>query len=293
MIIVKLMGGLGNQMFQYAFGRYLAEKHRAELKLDTRFLLDRTPRKGHRIFRNYDLDIFRVQENFATEQEVFHLSQRSKNPFLDKVLNKILGLKRSYLLEPHFHFSETAYNAPDNIYLAGYWQAEKYFAPVQTIIREDFTYKNEMSIPAKDLLAQIKSTNSVCVNVRRGDFVTNPFHGAFGVNYFQQADKIIRQKIADPAYFIFSDDIEWCKENLQFLAPSVFVTHRFAGEKFQDYLRLMSACNHFIIPNSSFAWWAVWLNEHRDKIVIAPEKWFNDPRYDTKDLAPSGWIRIK
>jgi Glycosyl transferase family 11 len=292
MIIVKLMGGLGNQMFQYAFGRYLAHIHQAELKLDLSFLSDRTPRKGHQVFRNYDLDIFNVKENFATPKEVFHLSKRFRIPFFDKVLNKILGVKKSYLREPHFHFSENMYNAPDNVYLEGYWQTEKYFAPVRSIIRSDFTYKNEWGAPVKELLAQINQANSVCVNVRRGDFVVNSFHGAYGIDYFQKAGEIIKNKIAHPTYFIFSDDMEWCEGNLKFAGPTVFVSHRFAGEKFRDYLRLMTACKHFIIPNSSFAWWAVWLNENPDKIVIAPEKWFNDSRVDTKDLAPPGWIRL-
>ena len=168
MIITKLMGGLGNQMFQYAFGRYLAHRHHTDLKLDIQFLLDRTPRKGFQVFRNYDLDIFNVKGSFASKEEVFRLTRRFKSDLLDKVSNRVLGLKKTYLAEPHFHFSPSAFNAPDNVYISGYWQSEKYFAPIESTIRADFTYKNDMRLPSKEVLHQIRNANSVCVNVRRG-----------------------------------------------------------------------------------------------------------------------------
>jgi hypothetical protein len=292
MIITKLMGGLGNQMFQYAFGRFLAHKHHTDLKLDIQFLQDRTPRKGFQVFRNYDLDIFNVKGSFASKEEVFRLSRRHRSDFIEKASNRAFGLKKSYLAEPHFHFSKKAFEAPDNVYIAGYWQSEKYFAPIEPTIRSDFTYKTDLCLPAKEVLREINNANSVCVNVRRGDFVVNKFHGSYGVDYFQKAQKILEEKISDPRYFIFSDDMDWCRENLGFLSPGVFVAHDYAGYKFQDYLRLMAACKHYIIPNSSFAWWAVWFNQNTDRVVIAPKIWFNDDRFDTSDLIPSHWIRI-
>lgn len=292
MIIVKLSGGLGNQMFQYAYGRSLAQRIGTELKLDlSHFRIQPVNNKNH-VFRNYDLDILNVQETFATEAEVFALSRRFKNGFLEKAWNKIFGKKKTYLLEPHFHFSPVAYNAPDNIYVDGYWQTEKYFSEIEGIIRTEFSFKNEMGATAKELFEKIKQTNSVCINVRRGDFVTNSFHGSYGVDYFQKANEIIDNKLSNYTYFIFSDEIEWCEENLKFDAPTVFVSHKLAGNKFQDYLRLMAACKNFIIPNSSFAWWAVWLNQNNDKIVIAPKEWFSDSSINTNDLVPSDWIRI-
>lgn len=292
MVIVKLSGGLGNQMFQYAFARGLAHRRGAQLKLDLSFFTNQPTDKNGHVFRNYDLDILNVQQDFATAAEVFSLSKRFKNNILDRICNKIIGRKKTYLIEPHFHFSTAAFNYPDNIYLEGYWQTEKYFADCQSLIRSDFTFKNQIGDEAKALLEKIKNTNSVCVNVRRGDFVTNTFHGSYGVDYFEKADNIINNRCLNHTYFIFSDEIEWCEENLEFDAPMVFVSHKLAGEKFQDYLRLMVACKHFVIPNSSFAWWAVWLNQNPDKIVIAPRVWFNDPGIDTKDLVPSDWIRI-
>lgn len=292
MIIVKLWGGMGNQMFQYAFGRCLAFKHATELKLDVSFFDNQKAGKNGHVFRNYDLDIYNIYAKPATENEIFSLSRWGKNELLNKGVNKILGYKKSFIAEPHFHFSAAVYNSPDNVYLSGYWQTEKYFAEIASLIRTDFTFKDEMNDKAKQLLNSIANTNSVCVNVRRGDFVTNNFHGSYGSDYFTKADAIIKENLSDRTYFVFSDEPDWCEQNLKFDGETVFVSHEFAGIKFQDYLRLMSSCNHFIIPNSSFAWWAVWFNMNKNKIVVAPKLWFNDPTLNTSDLTPSSWFRI-
>lgn len=286
------MGGLGNQMFQYALGRHLAHKNNTQLKLDLSFFLDQGRKKKSHVARHYDLDIFNVREDFATAKEVFQLSKRVNHSLLDRAFNKIFGYKNSYIIEPHFHFSDAVFNAPDNVYLAGYWQTEKYFAGIEPMIRSDFTFKEEMSGQAKELLDKINNTNSICLNVRRGDFATNSFHGFYGTDYFLKADEIIKQKTSDYSYYVFSDEIEWCEANLKFDVPTIFVSHQFAGKKFQDYLRLMAGCKHFVIPNSSFAWWAVWFNQSPGKIVIAPKAWFGDSSLDTKDLIPESWIRI-
>jgi hypothetical protein len=116
------------------------------------------------------------------------------------------------------------------------------------------------------------------------------FHGVMGNDYIMRAVDIIESKIENPTYFIFSDDVEWCKENIH-LKNMKIVDHSYAGEKFNYYLQLMISCKHFIIPNSSFAWWSAWLNTNSDKIVIAPKNWFNVD-IDTSDLIPDNWIRI-
>lgn len=291
MIIVRLMGGLGNQMFQYAFGRSVANRNNTELKLDVSFFDKTKPQKGH-VVRNFDLDIFNIKENFASPREISRLSRRFKNGLLNKIANKILGQPRTFITQPHFHFSPDVYYSPDNVYLSGYWQTEKYFKNIESLIRSEFTFKEDMSDKAKELLAQIRNSNSVCVNVRRGDFLTNDNLGFQDVDYFEKAEKIISERVSNPIYFVFSDEIEWCENHLKFLTPAVFVSHTFAGRKFQDYLRLMSGCKHFIIPNSSFAWWAVWFNQEKERIVIAPAIWFKDSSLDTKDLIPLDWIRV-
>jgi len=309
MIIVELMGGLGNQMFQYALGRHLAEKHGTELQLDLRALLDRTPRKNF-IFRDYDIGIFNICERFASEEDI-HLC-----------CNKVIKEKK------HYVFDEEVLNIPDNSYLVGYWQNEKYFKDIADIIRAEFTFRRGFDPAAEKLAEQIRSVNAVCMNVRRGDYVTLPtarkWHGLCEIEYYEKAISFIAERVSDPHIFIFSDDIAWCEHHfinnknssfwsfrrvssfleesmkLNFLKktylhlsyPTTFVSHHYAGEKFGDYLHLMSLCKHFIIPNSSFGWWAAWLCTNPDKIIIAPQKWVNDPSIDTSDVTPSSWRRM-
>jgi hypothetical protein len=292
MIIVKLMGGLGNQMFQYAFGRHLQERHHTTLKFDTSEFELTTGGLGF-VPRKYDLDIFGIEVEVASAHEVSGFRDRVGSPVVDKLLNRILGRKKSYIFElPVFNFVEERYNAPDNTYFEGYWQSQKYFADVEEIIRQEFTFRDPLQPNSVELLAQIEASNSVCVNVRRGDFVTNERHGWYGTDYFARGEAIIAERTSDHCFYVFSDDIEWCVENLRFERPTTFVSHDYAGRKFQDYLRLMAACRHFIIPNSSFAWWAVWLNEDSEKIVVAPERWTNVSTLDTRDLYQPGWIVI-
>lgn len=289
MIIVRLTGGLGNQMFQYAFGRSLAEKHQTELKLDLRFYSD--PLLNVPV-RTYDLDIFNICENIATETEIARFAKRVRHELTDRALNRVLGLKRSHIREPHYHFSPTAFDSPDNVYISGYWQSEKYFSELEALIRSEFTFRDEPSPNASKLIAKIIETNGVCVHVRRGDFLVNPFNGLHGVEYYGKGEEILLSRYKDLHFFVFSDDIDWCEENLRFDSPTTFVSHDFGPRKFRDDLRLMSACTHFIIANSSFSWWAAWLGGDRDKAVIAPSAWVTDSSYDTGDLIPSGWLII-
>jgi hypothetical protein len=291
MIIVKLAGGLGNQMFQYALGRHLANKHQCELKLDLTAFNDKRPRKNF-VPRDFDLEIFNVRAEAATSKEIATFCKRTRVEVLDKALNKMFGTKASYIREPHFHFSRDVFDAPDNAYLEGYWQTEKYFADIDSILRSEFKFREPMSDTAESLAKEISCVNSVCVNVRRGDFVTNHRHGWFGNDYFEHGERIIEQNSSDHVFYVFSDDIEWCEKNLRFKRPAMFVSHEFSGRKFQDYLRLMALCKHFIIPNSSFAWWAVWFNHNPEKTVIAPKRWFNMPSLDTSDLFQPNWIKI-
>lgn len=147
-----------------------------------------------------------------------------------------------------------------------------------------------------NLQNQIVSSESICLNVRRGDYVTNPVinksHGVCGNEYYYKAIEKMNNYTEKPIIFIFSDDIPWCKENLNFEDPSVFVTHDYAGKKFEKYLKLMSLCKYFVIPNSSFGWWAAWLSGYPQKKVIAPQKWFPNPEINTIDLIPATWERI-
>jgi len=292
MVIVKLMGGLGNQMFQYAAGRALSLHHKCILKIDLEFLLDRRPKEPGFVYRDYDLGIFNIEPLVASKQEVDEMTRKAGYKRINKIVTSLLGRKSSFFKEPSFKFYPGFFQLEPPLYLDGYWQSEKYFHPFEQQIRKDFSFRNIPGKTIQQLADKIRLCPSVCVNVRRGDFVTNPVHGTTSIEYYQQAAEYIQSKIASPEYFIFSDDIEWCKKNLSFNAPAHFITHEYAGFKFSDYLYLMTCCNHFIIPNSSFGWWAAWLNDNPEKIVVAPKNWFNKGPQDTYDLYPKGWLII-
>lgn len=296
MIVVKLAGGLGNQMFQYAAGRYLSKKHKVPLKLDLSFLLDRTP-KDNFVYRDYDLNIFNVQENFAQADEIINFGKYRRIGRALYTAKQIINSKIPvYVRENPYHFDLSFFRIPANAYIEGYWQSEKYFKEIELVIRKEFTFLNDLDEHGKEMAERIASVNAVCLNVRRGDYVlipsVNQHHGVCDVDYFMRAVKVITGKIDNPYFFIFSDDLEWCQANLRFDYPFIVVGHKYAGKKFGQKLNLMTRCKHFIISNSSFGWWAAWLNPNPGKVVVAPMCWFRNTRVNTTELLPSEWIRI-
>lgn len=278
MIIVKLMGGMGNQMFQYAFARSLSLKTNTEFKIDLSFLKRRDLGENF-TYRDFDLNIFNISENIIKEIQTDNLQIINENMF-------------SYSQET---VNTVEQNIGGNIYLDGYWQSYKYFEDFGEHIKKDFTFKNlvedNKDTNVKNMFIDIIDSNSVMVNVRRTDYLNNNFHGVMGIDYINEASKIIESKIDNPKYFVFSDDIEWCKENVK-LDNMVIVNYDYKGDRFDLYLQLMKSCKHFIIPNSTFAWWAAWLSSNKNKIVISPKLWFTDTSINTNDLIPSNWVRI-
>jgi len=299
MIIVKLMGGLGNQMFQYALARHLSIIHKTKLKLDLTFLLDRTPRENF-VFRNFELDIFNIKAEIATNKDIDNFFVKPKSTkWQDRLLEHISP--HSIKNEKYFHFDADILNSQENTYLEGYWQSEKYFKHIEKIIRNDFIFKNEANELNGTFLKQILEPNSVAIHIRRGDYEKNPStnaaHGLCSLEYYQKAIQIITQQIKQPHFYIFSDDNQWAIDNFKIELPTTYITQNSTKRGFED-LRLMQNCKHFIIANSSFSWWAAWLSVNKNKIVIAPEKWFNehtklyDTPIDKKDLLPNQWITI-
>ncbi|MET0394280.1 MAG: alpha-1,2-fucosyltransferase [Chitinophagaceae bacterium] len=293
MIIVKLQGGLGNQMFQYAAGRALSLRHGVELKADLTFLLDRN--LSDVVFRDFDISIFPdVAFPTATGAEISRVKPSGNSSLFSRVSRKFF-YSRYYFKEKGFSFNPKFNILGPSIYLDGYWQTEKYFKDIEGQIRSDFRFDN-LHIPANvELLEKIRSCDAVCLNVRRGDYVTNShsssMHGFIGLDYYRHAVEKINSEVKDPHYFIFSDDIQWSKEHIQTGRETTIVNHDHAGPRFADYLQLMAACKYFIIPNSTFAWWAAWLSSS-GKQVIAPLQWFADSRYDSMDIIPAKWTRI-
>jgi hypothetical protein len=278
MIIVKLKGGMGNQMFQYALGRAMSLRYNVNLKLDTSFFYLDFKNTTKRI---YSLDLFNI---------------KVKTFKINKVITYIISVFRKIVknkgVEKNFQFDPEVFSWGPNVLLDGYWQSPKYFAGYEDIIRKDFTLKNPLPQNIQNLMNEIESKDSICIHVRRGDYVGNKYHEVVYIEYYKKAiDYISKIKNMEKIY-VFSDDIEWCKANMSFEFETMFVGDEYAGSKSEGHLFLMSACKYFIIPNSSFSWWAVWLNTNKDKIVVAPQKWFTDESINTNDLIPENWIRI-
>jgi hypothetical protein len=281
------MGGLGNQMFQYAAARSLSLQKKTRLYLDHSFL-DRES-TGHYTYRRYELNAFSIKANRAKSFQLFPFPFVKKYPSLRSFLPFI------YFKEPHIEYTPMLFKEGRSIYLDGYWQCEKYFSPYEKQIREDFQFKSSLTGENKKISDQIINTNAVAVHIRRGDYITNnsinATHGTCSLAYYQQAIGVLQSKFQNLHFFFFSDDIEWAKQNFNSLKNSYFISNNKNENSFYD-LQLMSLCNHFIIANSSFSWWGAWLGKHKDKVVIAPAKWFNTDEHNTKDLLPESWIKL-
>jgi len=294
MIIVKLIGGLGNQMFQYAMGRAVAYQRNDILKLDISEF-------SHYHLRRYSLHHFQIQESFATRDEVQKLQNFSiKIGFWKIPLSQYLGLfipyyKKSYFIERTFRYDPNVFKAPKDVIFSGYWQSEKYFKSIEDIIRKDFKLKSEPDECNLNIMELINKTNSVCIHVRRGDYIKNAetfdYYGLCSLEYYSKAIQHIIDNVDEPVFFVFSDDIEWVKKNLNIKKESYYVDHNGSKKDYLD-LWLMSHCKHHIIANSSFSWWGAWLNTYPKKIIIAPKKWFNNNKIDTSDLIPNSWIKL-
>lgn len=293
MIIVKLMGGLGNQMFQYAAARRLAHVHSAHLKLDLSWFdniaVSETP-------RSYGLHVFAIRADIAETEELNRFGMTGAGA-LKKVLAKLLHPLSPWtcIRERHFHFDPRVLNAPDNTYLNGSWQSEKYFRDIESIIREEFTFRNAPDPLNMEMAEEIRGTNSISVHVRRGDYVSNALArevlGTSSMDYYHKAVEKIAAAVINPKFFLFTDDIEWANNNFDIGFPITMVTQN-NNENSHEDLRLMTLCKHNIIANSSFSWWGAWLNTNQNKIVIACKNWFRSQNYDTRDLLPERWILL-
>ena len=290
MVIVRLIGGLGNQLFQYALGRTLAASRSTTLKLD---ITDYETYKA----QTYALGHFSVIESFATRNEIRHLrGGRWMAEHLSRRLHRLIPFRKdSYILEKGFAFDPEVLKSPDDIYLEGYWQSERYFAGIEGLLRREFAIRHSLSGRNQEMAARIAGCNAVSLHVRRGDYVFNAsssrVHGLCGMDYHQTAVRHIAEVSPQSHLFVFSDDPEWAARNLHLDQPMTIVTGNDARHAYED-LHLMSLCRHHIIANSSFSWWGAWLDANADKIVIAPARWFAGKQHDTRDLFPPGWQTI-
>ena len=288
-------------MFQYALGRHLALKNETELMVDTTYFDQVQRNSNHFVKREYDLNIFDIEVKKLepkTMNWLPHYSPQSSHRLKHKaksVLNlyKYINDYEVVRETKYFACDKDVLKAGSNTYLIGYWQNEKYFSAIEDQLRSDFRFQDTFDDSVYELASEISEVrSSVCLNIRRTDFVNNPIHGFVGLDYIFNALAYLKTKIDLPRLYVFSDEIEWCRENLRFDVPCFFVGHNFAGPKFSSYLYLMTRCHHFIIPNSTFGWWAAWLSENPGKMIVAPKQWVNYPGLDPTNIIPQGWIGL-
>lgn len=286
MVIVKIIGGLGNQMFQYAYAKALEQKGH-EVKIDISAF------ETYKLHGGYQLDKYNIDldSSIKDENDKFY-----KNNLCSKVLRKI-GLNFSKRIkEKSLLFDKKLLEIDDNSYLDGYFQCEKYFKDIREIILKQFTINQDISNYTKEIKNKIQnSQNSCSLHIRRGDFVNSTninIHGACDIEYYKKAIQYLEEKVENINYFIFSDDIEWVKENLA-IQNAIYIDSKEKRIPHED-IYLMSLCKNNIIANSSFSWWGAWINRNENKIVIAPKRWFADDKLESqsKDIVCESWVKI-
>lgn len=276
MVIVQMEGGLGNQMFQYAL--YLNCKARGvNAKLDVSKYDSEFSHNGYELEK-----IFSINEKYCSAGEKLIIKPLSK--LLHFLVNHSYKEKNEWQWKYQQDVASIKFG-----FIKGYWQSEKYFITIAETLRDKFKFPPLQDIVNKKLLDKINQVNSVSLHIRRGDYLLGQNAASLGIGYYNRSIAFINEKLNQPHYFIFSDDIEWAKQNIQ-VSNGEFIDWNTGSESFVD-MQLMSECKHNIIANSSFSWWGGWLNNNSAKIVIAPEQWM--PHMEgTADAIPENWIQL-
>ncbi len=273
MVVVNLIGGLGNQMFQYATARAIALERNQKLYINAKVFEKYT-------LHSYGLNHFNIKATAYNEPA----------KWIKKITNKLR--LNSYYKETSFRYNSALFdNATKNLFLNGYFQSEIYFKKYRSIITNDFKIVSPLKPKTQSFLHNISQENSVSIHIRRGDFIEHEVHNTSKEAYYKKAMDFIESKIDKPTYYLFSDDMNWVKSNFKTNYNTIYVDFNDAKTAYEDLI-LMSHCKHNIIANSSFSWWASWLNENTNKIVIAPQQWFNGDKYDYTDVIPNSWIKL-
>ena len=291
-VVVRLVGGLGNQLFQYATARAIAARNNAGLVFDLSWF----PTVSDRA---YALAPFGVSAKILQGAPVMQTSKLQS--LWNRLAHRLIrgsGLKKygcPVFAERHFHFDLVVLDVRAPIYLDGYFQSERYSSDCADLIREELRLVAPPARNAQEILEMIRSSEAVCLHVRRGDYVANAttqaFHGTCSLDYYREGFAVAAEGMRNPTIYVFSDEPSWVQENLKLDVPTVIVDIHGPEQAHED-LRLMAACRNFVIANSSFSWWAAWLGEHSSKRVVAPKQWFASATNDTRDLLPADWVRI-
>ncbi len=293
MIVSRILGGLGNQMFQYAAGSAIAFKHNQLLLLDLKDF------DGYPLHNGFELDrIFNVEYREVTFHELKKLLWIANFSYLIRIFKHrfLKPIKpRVFIVESSFIDSSEFNKVQNDSYLYGYWQNERYFKSIESLIRLHFSFKLPLSGLNSELASSIQIGSSVSVHIRRGDYLSDKKTAALmsvcTSDYYAKAISLIAGKVKQPKFYIFSDDIDWVKQNIPIKYPCVYVNHNHGIESYID-MQLMSLCRHNIIANSSFSWWGAWLNKNPEKIVCAPKSWFVNNDSSGLDVVPDTWVTL-
>ncbi|SHG24213.1 alpha-1,2-fucosyltransferase [Dysgonomonas macrotermitis] len=288
MITVILSGGLGNQMFQYAASRALSLKKQTGLSIDT-FLLRK---KTKTTIRSFGLDVFdiKTEEKGSLKTKIItkgfsFYNKYNLNRFIFKVFN-VFRDQKTIIYDNRFE------KISKNSTLFGYFQNEKYFKAFSDVLRNDFEFIVPIDEKNSKIIEEMASKESISVHIRRGDYLNpNVNLALLDISYYQKAIAYIAEKRENPHFYIFSDDMNWVKGNLELQNINhTFIDWNEGEDSFRD-MQLMSLCSHNIIANSSFSWWGAWLNKNRDKIVIAPSIWYKADKNNNppEGFIPEGW----
>ena len=286
-MIIRLEGGLGNQLFQYAAGRTIALATGRDLLLDT---------AAYRAdpLRSYQLDHFAIAARPLRRGDVplFRL-RRSRLGAIVPRRSRVEIVREAFPARVPI-WPEAPVDDAGTPYLIGYWQSERYFAAIADTIRREVRVNAAPEGANARLLDEIAAGDAVAIHVRRGDYVSNPaataYHGLCGLDYYQGAIRRLAGTVPQPHFFVFSDDLDWVRANLDTGHPTTWVGHN-TDTPWED-LRLMAACRHFIVANSSFSWWGAWLGAWPGKQVIAPARWVRADHGGEGEIVPAGWLRM-
>lgn len=285
MKIVKFLGGLGNQMFQYAF--YLALKQQfGKVKADLSGF------ENYELHHGFELEkVFNIQLEKASPFEL-KLYTSERRDWLTRKLRRIYGTKDALQLEKQeFGFEEEIFKDPSPRYFWGYWQHHLYHAGIHPQIADAFKFKQELEGKNLTLARQAAEISSVSIHIRRGDYLDHPILGNIcNLEFYHKAIEIMKEKLDKPHFVVFSNDINWCRNKLS-LSEAIFVDWNTGENSYRD-MQLMGFCKHHVIANSSFSWWGASLKSQKGKIVVAPKKWVNTPNVDTSGMIHPMWITI-
>lgn len=272
MKIVNIFGGLGNQMFQYALILALEKRYGENVLADIHYMNDYDRHHGIELEK-----IFPVKLKLATKDDIKKLSFYASTYKMHKYLKWLHIRKPSTIVEILSKPYHADVFTDKSCYYDGYWQDSRYYIDIKEELAECFTFKNPLNPNNQETLNHICSCNSIGIHIRRGDYLKKArYRGICDVEYYTKAIKLVKEQISNPHFYFFSNDIEWCKDNLMSLmADSEYsIVDWNKGEDSYIDMQLMSNCQSLIIANSSFSWWAAYLGYKKD-LVIAPKTWFN------------------